>query len=281
LKATVLMAMYSIRSERAFCERLNYDLLFKWFLDMRIDQPAFDATTFSKNRQRLLEHEVADEFFAAVVRSGEAAPLHVVGALLRRRHVVEGVGVAQELQAQRRPAVGAAGGPQRRGGLARREAIERHACLDDRSRGTAVPQEQQHRRDAVLRGASVDGEPLRVDRRRRAHHRDGYAERATAVEMLARLPKSMAATHRSPRTRATTPKTSSPMSASSGSPRTSRRTPATDAPRSMARTTRHAGHVVSSGSANASRNPSAGSRPSAEDASSATSADNATGPGSR
>ena len=46
LKATVSMAMYSIRSERAFCERLNYDLLFKWFLDMRIDQPAFDATTF-------------------------------------------------------------------------------------------------------------------------------------------------------------------------------------------------------------------------------------------
>src|SRR4051812_4192387 len=67
LKATVLMAMYSIRSERAFCERLNYDLLFKWFLDMRIDQPAFDATTFTKNRQRLLEHEVADEFFVAVV----------------------------------------------------------------------------------------------------------------------------------------------------------------------------------------------------------------------
>ena len=68
LKATVLMAMYSIRSERAFCERLNYDLLFKWFLDMRIDQPAFDATTFSKNRKRLLDAEVADEFFEAVVR---------------------------------------------------------------------------------------------------------------------------------------------------------------------------------------------------------------------
>jgi transposase len=71
LKATVLMAMYSIRSERAFCERLNYDLLFKWFLDMRIDQPAFDATTFSKNRKRLLEHQVADEFFAAVVRQAK------------------------------------------------------------------------------------------------------------------------------------------------------------------------------------------------------------------
>jgi transposase len=67
LKSTVLMAMYSIRSERAFCERLNYDLLFKWFLDMRIDQPAFDASTFSKNRKRLLDHDVADQFFAAVV----------------------------------------------------------------------------------------------------------------------------------------------------------------------------------------------------------------------
>ena len=71
LKATVLMAMYSIRSERAFCERLNYDLLFKWFLDMRIDQLAFDPTTFTKNRKRLLEHAVADEFFAAVVRQAK------------------------------------------------------------------------------------------------------------------------------------------------------------------------------------------------------------------
>ena len=67
LKATVLMALYSIRSERAFCERLNYDLLFKWFLDLRIDEAAFDPSTFSKNRQRLLTHDVADEFFAAVV----------------------------------------------------------------------------------------------------------------------------------------------------------------------------------------------------------------------
>jgi transposase len=67
LKATVLMAMYSIRSERAFCERLNYDLLFKWFLDLAIDAKAFDATTFSKNRRRLLDHEIADRFFAAVV----------------------------------------------------------------------------------------------------------------------------------------------------------------------------------------------------------------------
>jgi transposase len=71
LKATVLMAMYSIRSERAFCERLNYDLLFKWFLDLRIDARAFDPTTFTKNRERLLEAEIADRFFAQVVRQAK------------------------------------------------------------------------------------------------------------------------------------------------------------------------------------------------------------------
>jgi transposase len=71
LKATVLMAMYSMRSERAFCERLNYDMLFKWFLDLPIDAKAFDATTFTKNRQRLLDHDIADVFFAAVVEQAK------------------------------------------------------------------------------------------------------------------------------------------------------------------------------------------------------------------
>jgi transposase len=67
LKACVLMGLYSIRSERQFCERLNYDLLFKWFMDMSITQPAFDPTTFTKNKTRLLEHNIAARFFAVVV----------------------------------------------------------------------------------------------------------------------------------------------------------------------------------------------------------------------
>lgn len=66
LKANLLMALYSIRSERQFCERLNYDLLFKWFLDRNIIDPGFNASTFSKNRERLMEHEAARRFFAAV-----------------------------------------------------------------------------------------------------------------------------------------------------------------------------------------------------------------------
>jgi Transposase domain (DUF772) len=67
----VLMALYSMRSERAFCERLNYDLLFKWFLDLPIDGKASDPTTFTKNRDRLLEAVIADRFFAAVVRQAK------------------------------------------------------------------------------------------------------------------------------------------------------------------------------------------------------------------
>ncbi len=70
LKGCLLIALYSVRSERQFCERLQYDLLFKWFLGMNINDAAFDPTTFSKNRERLLEHEVAHRFFEAV--RGEA-----------------------------------------------------------------------------------------------------------------------------------------------------------------------------------------------------------------
>lgn len=67
LKSSLLIALYSVRSERQFCERLQYDLLFKWFLDLNISDPAFNPTTFSKNRERLLEHEVSRRFFDAVV----------------------------------------------------------------------------------------------------------------------------------------------------------------------------------------------------------------------
>jgi transposase len=67
LKGCLLIALYSIRSERQFCERLQYDLLFKWFLDLNIMDPAFDPSTFSKNKTRLLEHQVSRQFFSAVL----------------------------------------------------------------------------------------------------------------------------------------------------------------------------------------------------------------------
>ena len=67
LKASLLIALYSVRSERAFCEELDYNLLFRWFLDMNLMEPSFDATTFTKNRQRLLAHQAGQQVFAEVV----------------------------------------------------------------------------------------------------------------------------------------------------------------------------------------------------------------------
>ena len=67
LKASLLMALYTVRSERMFCEQLDYNLLFRWFLDLNWDEPSFDHSTFSRNRGRLLEHDVAGEFFRTVV----------------------------------------------------------------------------------------------------------------------------------------------------------------------------------------------------------------------
>ena len=67
LKASLLISLYSVRSERAFCEELEYNLLFRWFLDMNLMERSFDPTVFTKNRERLLEHRVGQALFDEVV----------------------------------------------------------------------------------------------------------------------------------------------------------------------------------------------------------------------
>jgi transposase len=67
LRAMLLQAFYSIRSERQLMERLEYDLLIRWFVGLGVDDPAWDHSTFSKNRDRLLEGDVAARFLAAVL----------------------------------------------------------------------------------------------------------------------------------------------------------------------------------------------------------------------
>jgi len=75
LKSTLLMALYTVRSERQFCEQLDYNLLFRWFLGMDMTEPGFDATAFTHNRGRLLAHDVAGQFFHQVVEQARAAHL--------------------------------------------------------------------------------------------------------------------------------------------------------------------------------------------------------------
>ena len=67
LRAMLLQAFYTIRSERQLMERLEFDLLFRWFIGLSVDEPAWDHSTFSKNRDRLLDGEVAAKFLAAVL----------------------------------------------------------------------------------------------------------------------------------------------------------------------------------------------------------------------
>ena len=67
LRALLLQAFYSIRSERQLMEQLDYNLLFRWFVGLSMDAPVWDASTFSKNRERLLAGDVAQRLLAAVV----------------------------------------------------------------------------------------------------------------------------------------------------------------------------------------------------------------------
>lgn len=67
LRALVLQALYSVRSERLLMEVLNYNLLFRWFVGLSMDDAVWDATTFSKNRERLLNGEIAQACFAEVL----------------------------------------------------------------------------------------------------------------------------------------------------------------------------------------------------------------------
>jgi transposase len=67
LRALLLQVLYSVRSERMLMEQLQYNLLFRWFVGLNMDDAVWDATTFTKNRDRLLRGEIAEEFFAAVL----------------------------------------------------------------------------------------------------------------------------------------------------------------------------------------------------------------------
>jgi transposase len=75
LRAQLLQMLYSIRSERLLMEEIDYSMLFRWFVGLNLDEDVWDATTFTKNRDRLLEADVAKEFLAQVVAQARAKGL--------------------------------------------------------------------------------------------------------------------------------------------------------------------------------------------------------------
>jgi transposase len=191
LKATVLMALYSMRSERAFCERLNYDLLFKWFLDLPIDAKAFDATTFTKNRNRLLEAEIADRFFAAVVRQAQlrryvsSEHFSVDGTLLEAW--------ASHKSFKPKDGSGDGSAPPDAG---RNREVQWHGQKrsNDTHASTTDPEARLYRKSFNTAAKLCYSGHLLMENRNalivdaELTTADGYAERATAIEMLARRP---------------------------------------------------------------------------------------------
>ncbi len=71
LRALLLQVLFTVRSERQLMERLDYDMMFRWFVGLELDDPVWDVTVFTKNRDRLLGGEVAQAFFAAVLGEAE------------------------------------------------------------------------------------------------------------------------------------------------------------------------------------------------------------------
>jgi transposase len=76
LKASLLIALYSVRSDRLFCEMLDYNILFRWFLDMNLEERGLDQWNFSRLRERLVDSELGCRFFDAVV--GQARKLDLL-----------------------------------------------------------------------------------------------------------------------------------------------------------------------------------------------------------
>src|ERR1039458_174182 len=77
LRALLLQALYSVRSERMLMEQFDYSLLFRWFVGLNMDDPIWDVTVFTKNRERLLEGNIAEAFFQADRKSTRLNSSHL------------------------------------------------------------------------------------------------------------------------------------------------------------------------------------------------------------
>lgn len=165
LRAMLVQVLFSVRSERQLMEQIRYNLLYRWFICLAIDDAAWKHSVFSKNRDRLLEHAVVERFFTEVMQLADKRQL--LSKDHCGRHAHPGVGQSQELRAQGRQR--AAYGWQRRrqqqrraqrsGGLEGQAAQQRHARKHARSRCSAVSQGQEPSCDPGLPRPCADGEP--------------------------------------------------------------------------------------------------------------------------
>ena len=131
LRAMLLQAFYSIRSERLLMERLEYDLLFRWFVGIGVDDAVWDHSVFSKNRDRLLEGDIAAKFLAAVLAQPKVKKLLSSDHFSVDGTLIEAWASMKSVKPKDGPwrAAGTGRRAQCRSGLPWPEALERDAML--------------------------------------------------------------------------------------------------------------------------------------------------------
>jgi transposase len=190
LRAMLLRAFYSVRSERQLMERLEFDLLFRWFVGLGIDDPVWDHSTFSKNRDRLLEGEIAAKFLSAVL----AQPR--IRRLLSSEHFsVDGTLVTawasmKSFKPKAGPGADPGGPPDDGGGRNAAVDFKGEKRTNETHRGTTDPDARLYRKGPGMEaklcfighglmenrsGLLVDARPTRVS---------GHAERLAALAMI-------------------------------------------------------------------------------------------------
>jgi transposase len=147
LRAQLVQILYAIPSERRLVEQLRYNLLLRWFVGLPLDEPVFHATSFTKNRARLLTNEIAEAFFAAIRGQAEAHKLlsrehfSVDGTLIEAAAALKSLRPLDEVEGEEPPAGGGGRNPdvdwrgERRGNASHRSTTDPEARLARKGSG--------------------------------------------------------------------------------------------------------------------------------------------------
>jgi transposase len=173
LRALLLQVLYTIRSERQLMEQLDYNLLFRWFVGLNMDDRMWDVTVFTKNRERLLKGNIAQAFFQKVLEQARERSL-----LSEEHFTVDGTLIeawAGQKSFQRKDKSSPPpqdGGQQSDGELPWPGTPQSDASIHDRPRVDAVSKVGRQRIQVELHGACIDGESQRAGGGHAAHPSD-------------------------------------------------------------------------------------------------------------
>jgi len=188
IRALLLQVLYSIRSERLLVEQPGYNLLFRWFVGLSVDEPVWDHSTFSKNRDRLLEADIARELFEAIVEQARMA-----GLLSDEHFSVDGTMIEAWASHRSFPPKDDSGGSGGSGGRndardyrGEQRTNDTHACTTD-------PEAKLYRKSAgatskpAYLGHAVSENRHGLIVAAQVTQASGAAERSAAIEMLGTL----------------------------------------------------------------------------------------------